>query len=284
MNILVTGATGFVGRHLVPQLLERGHCLTVVVRNEERARSFSWFERVRIDRCDIHTPIDAPFERFNRPDAVIHLAWPGLPNYKAAFHVESTLPAECRFLQSLITGGLRHLLVTGTCFEYGMQNGCLVETLASQPANTYAQAKDSLRRFLENLQDRHTFTLQWARLFYMYGAGQNPNSLLAQLDRAIDNRESVFNMSGGEQLRDYLPVEEVARRLALLVDHPDCTGIINICSGNPVSVLELVTRHIESRRANICLNRGYYPYSDHEPMAFWGNPEKFEKSIDPDGS
>lgn len=279
MNILVTGATGFIGRHLIPILLARDHSVTIVARNAQRAMAARWFDRVRFEQCDIHVPIGKPCERFGMPDAMIHLAWPGLPNYKSPVHTEQTLPADCRFLESMLEGGLSQLLVAGTCFEYGMQTGCLAETLQARPTNPYGQAKDALRLFLEDLRLRNDFVLQWARLFYIHGEGQNPNSLIAQLDRAIDNGEQVFNMSGGEQLRDYLPVEEVAYRLALLVEQPGCTGVVNVCSGHPISVLDLVRQHVHRRSAEIQLNRGYYPYPDHEPMRFWGDPAKFEKAI-----
>ena len=105
----------------------------------------------------------------------------------------------------MIDQGLKQVLVTGTCFEYGMQNGCLTEEMPTLPANPYALAKDILRKSLQLLQQQSSFILQWARLFYMYGPGQNPNSLLAQLERAIDNGESVFNMSGGEQTNSISP-------------------------------------------------------------------------------
>lgn len=201
----------------------------------------------------------------------MHLAWPGLPNYDALFHYEQTLPADYRFLKSLVKGGVGHLLVTGTCFEYGMQSGALAEDLPTAPANPYALAKDTLRKQLQSLQQQHAFTLQWARLFYMYGEGQSPNSLVAQLDRAIDGGEAEFNMSGGEQLRDYLPVDEVASRTVTLVEHPGCDGVVNICSGVPISVRRLVERHLANRGANIRLNLGHYPYSNEESMAFWGD-------------
>ena len=80
------------------------------------------------------------------------------------------------------------MLVTGTCFEYGMQSGYLSEKMITNPGNPYALAKDSLRKFLLSLQREVPFTLQWARLFYMYGSGQNPNSILAQLDNAVFSR------------------------------------------------------------------------------------------------
>ncbi len=146
--------------------------------------------------------------------------------------------------------------------------------MPTHPANPYALAKDTLRKFMEELKHQHTFTLQWARLFYMYGPGQNPNSLLAQLDRAIDNGEPVFNMSCGEQLRDYLPVEVVASRLVALLEHPQYNGVVNICSGEPISVRRLVEQHHARRGADIQLNLGHYPYPDYEPLAFWGDAQK----------
>jgi dTDP-6-deoxy-L-talose 4-dehydrogenase (NAD+) len=111
----------------------------------------------------------------------------------------------------------------------------------------------------------------------MHGVGQNPASLLAQLDRAIDAGDATFNMSGGEQLRDYLSVQEVGDRLCRLASTPSCSGIVNICSGKPISVRTLVERHLERRKARIRLNLGHYPYPDYEPMAFWGDPGKYAR-------
>lgn len=278
-RVLVTGATGFIGRHIVPRLLERGYAVTAVARDESKVRTFAWCDRVQFISCDIHH-VDNPRERFGTPDAAIHLAWPGLPNYKALFHIEQNLPADYRFLKSLVDGGVRHILVTGTCFEYGMGSGALTEHMPTGPVSPYALAKDTLRKFLQSLQKEQRFTLQWARLFYMYGPGQNPNSLLAQLDRAIDAGESTFNMSGGEQLRDYLPVETVASRLVSLLEHPQCNGVVNICSGKPISVRRLVELHLRKRGTDIRLNLGHYPYPDYEPMAFWGDSSYYEELVE----
>ena len=276
MRVLVTGATGFVGRHLVSQLLARGHEVTALARDESRARGLAWFERVRFVACDLHAPMEHAVRHLGQPEAVAHLAWPGLPNYDALFHYENTLPADYRFLKSLVDGGIGQLLVTGTCFEYGMQSGALAEDRATAPANPYALAKDALRKQLQALQRKHPFVLQWARLFYMYGEGQSPNSLLAQLDRAIDSGETSFDMSGGEQLRDYLPVQKVAARLAMLLEHSHHGGIVNICNGEPISVRRLVERHLAERGATMRLNLGHHPYSHNEPMAFWGDARRFE--------
>lgn len=281
MKILVTGATGFIGDHVVQRLLERGHTVIAVARNEKRASTLSWYPRAKFIACDIHSGgTDLTAEKLGRPDALVHLAWPGLPNYKSLFHYEDTLMADYFFIKSLVEQGLRQVLVTGTCLEYGMQKGCLTEDMPTIPTNPYALAKDTLRKFLQSLQKKTPFTMQWFRLFYMYGRGQNPDSLLAQLDSAIDRGDKCFNMSGGEQLRDFLPVEEVARRIASLAEHVESDGIYNCCSGVPISVRALVEKRIQEKNAKIELNLGFYPYPDYEPMAFWGDATKFADNIE----
>ena len=113
----------------------------------------------------------------------------------------------------------------------------------------------------------------------MYGEGQSPGSLLAQLDCAIERGDEYFDMSGGEQLRDYMPVEEVAKCITRLIEHVGLDGIYNCCSGVPISVRELVERRIREKKAHIKLNLGHYPYPDYEPMEFWGGNSKIVNII-----
>lgn len=276
MKIVVTGATGFIGNHLVPELLQRGHDVVAVARTRPDVTRCSWLDDVEFVAADVHALSGQETTRLSQADAAVHLAWPGLPNYRQTFHVDDVLPRQIAFLKSLIDGGLRHLLVAGTCFEYGLSGGCLDEATAAEPVTFYGLAKDALRRYLSLLEDPQDRVVQWARLFYLHGAGQSGHSLLAQLDRAIAAGNRTFDMSGGEQLRDYLPVSEAAHRLATLLEHPECDGIINLCSGTPVSIRSLVERHLKERGASIELNLGAYPYPPHEPMAFWGSIEKYQ--------
>lgn len=271
MKVLVTGATGFVGRHLVAELLACGHQVRAVARRQEPACALPWFEQVEFVSADIHDPQLAVGALCEGIDALVHLAWPGLPNYQGLFHLEHNLMADYGFIRRAVEAGVSQVQVTGTCFEYGLQDGALNEALPCQPANPYGLAKHSLQQFLQSLARQLPFNLQWVRLFYLYGEGQNPNSLLAALDRAIDAGQACFDMSGGEQLRDFLPVQAVVANLAGLLGLRDFTGVVNCCSGRPISVRNLVEAHIASRGAKIALNLGHYPYPAHEPMAFWGD-------------
>lgn len=276
MRVLVTGATGYVGRHVVNELLARGHAVIAVARDIAKAKTFSWFDNVEFIQCDIHENFKPLLPSGSLPDAVIHLAWPGLPNYKDFFHIGKNLPFDLAFLEAAVGAGVKHLVVAGTCLEYGMQYGPLTEEMETRPTTPYGFAKDSLRKALQLLQKEQPFTLQWMRLFYMYGEGQNSKTLMAQLDHAIAQGDAVFNMSMGDQLRDYLPIQEVAANFVLVLENPQTEGVINCCSGKPISVLDLVQQRRQQRNSSIKLNRGYYPYPDYEPMAFWGISAKLK--------
>ena len=181
----------------------------------------------------------------------------------------SFLSKSYNFIKSLVLRGVSQVLVAGTCFEYGNQSGPIPSTTSPMPNNPYAIAKNKLRQQLDLLLNEHPFCLQWARLFYTYGKGQNQNSLLSQLDKAIDSGDKIFNMSGGEQVRDYLSIELVAQQIFDLYNSSRA-GIFNICSGNPISIKKLIEERLRKRGKKIKLNLGYYPYSEDEPMKFWG--------------
>ena len=274
MKVMVTGATGFVGRHVVNELLRQGHTVVAIARDISRAHKMSWFDRVEFVQCDLQHSFEKLFEPVFLPDAIIHLAWPGLPNYRDFFHIDKNLPADLAFLAAAVSVGVPQILVAGTCLEYGMQYGPLDEEMPTDPMTPYGFAKDTLRKALQLLQKEKPFIFQWIRLFYMFGEGQNENSLLAQLDRAIDEGQAEFKMSMGNQLRDYLPIEEVAKKFVHVLENHKIEGVINCCSGKPISVLDLVRHRCQEKLSKIKLNRGHYPYPDYEPMAFWGKSKK----------
>lgn len=280
-KILVTGATGFIGRHVVEELLRKGYYVIATSANKEKAACKNWFSKVIYKPFDFST-FDSNvnyLEYFNQPDLLIHLAWKGLPNYKNDFHIKENLPNDIQFLKNLLDNGVKDITVTGTCLEYGMKQGCLSEDMISEPTIPYSIAKDEIRKFLEKYTLKNHVNLKWIRLFYIYGKGQNINSLFSQLENAVLKKEKVFNMSAGEQVRDYLPVERVAKYIVQIALQKKITGIINCCSGEPVKINDLIEAFIRERGAEIQLNKGFYPYPDYEPKIFWGNNLKLKKII-----
>jgi dTDP-6-deoxy-L-talose 4-dehydrogenase (NAD+) len=277
MKVAVTGATGFIGRHVLAELEARSvETIALVRASTAKPPGYSGS---RVVQLDLHNPPPSAFELMERPDVLIHLAWSGLPNYKSLHHFEQELPAQYRFLKDLIESGLQTLVVAGTCFEYGMQSGSLSEDIAPHPGNPYGFAKDALRTQLAYLGATHPFQLTWARLFYLYGEGQSESSLLPQLRQAAERGDQIFNMSDGEQLRDYLPVAEAASYLVSLGLAKKDIGTVNVCAGTPVSVRKLVEGWIKENAWSITPNLGHYPYPDYEPMAFWGDRRKLDSLL-----
>lgn len=275
-NVLVTGATGFIGKYVVDNLLQEKCFVIIAGRNKDLPERWLQNDHVKFEYLDFED-IDETinyFEILGRPDKLIHLAWQGLPNYKQLFHFEKNLPQQYSFLKNIIQNGLKAVTVTGTCFEYGMQQGCLSENMPAMPTNPYALAKHTLHCFLEEFKKHHSFQLNWIRLFYMYGKGQAASSLFTQLNNAIERQDTFFNMSGGEQERDFLPVETVVKNIVDIAMGNEETGLVNCCSGQPIKVKDWVEAYLKMKRSALELKLGYYPYADYEPMRFWGDASK----------
>jgi nucleoside-diphosphate-sugar epimerase len=280
MKILITGSTGFIGKHIVHYLLTHTENeLILVYRSELRKKIEN--SRVSYIQLDINQLPDNCFDFMGQPDLLIHLAWDDLLNYKNLSHLDTILPAHMKFLSAMAQQGLKKITVAGTCFEYGLQAGACSETDRAMPLLPYAIAKDVLRQYLEKLSEKYLVQWTWLRYFYMIGEGQSPKTLIGLLKSAIESDQPVFKMSGGEQLRDYLSVEEIAAYTCQLSMQKHSGGIVNIGSGIPVSIRNLVERYIEENypQANIQLELGYFPYPDYEPMAFWANTGKLQTLI-----
>ena len=276
MKIVITGITGFIGQHLARELLMHGHEVIGVARDRKSAERFDWYQNIVFIESDLHKDYQPVIQIISNSkiDALIHLAWPGLPNYKDGFHIFKNLPSDLLFLKDAIAAGVPQLVVAGTCFEYGLKSGALSEDMETMPITAYGFAKDVLRKSLEFLQKENQFVLQWVRFFYLHGEGQNKNSLLPKLDLAIDECKLSFDMSEGNQLRDYLSIGTAVKNMRKIIENRLVSGVINCSSGTPISVLQLVKNRCEERASKIHINTGVYPIPDYEPFEFWGIPKK----------
>jgi len=275
MKIAITGATGFIGRHVRNALAKTDHDVILIVRKIEKAGEIT--ARETIVTADLHQERTDWFEIFERPDAVLHLAWGGLPNYMDNYHLEKELHMQSTFLKALIESGLKKLVVTGTCYEYGMSSGALSEDQETNPNTPYGVAKDRLRKSLSDLRSEFKFELTWARIFYPYGDGQSEVSIYSQLRASILNGDQKFKIGSGKQVLDFISVENVVSALVSLTTRCAGVGIVNIGSGEPQSVLEFVESQIHALGAQLEPLVGVLPDRNFESQAFWADIKKLDQ-------
>ncbi len=285
MRILVTGASGFIGKHIVDYLLKNTQAEIICSSPSQLdAEPTPWYGKVSkyipFDILSLNNDKEINLmEYFNHPDVLIYLTWLGLPNYFSDVHIEKNLVYGNLFLSNFINNGLKNILVTGTCLEYGMKEGELFEDDKCEPFTTYGIAKYAQYLYLKNIAEKNKVNYKWARLFYMYGEGQNPKSLYPQLIQTIESGETEFRMSKGDQQRDFLHINMVAEYLCKLALTDNHKGIFNCSSGNPMSVVDFVNKILKEKNASLKLETGYYDYPDYEPFSFWGNNTKLMNAL-----
>jgi dTDP-6-deoxy-L-talose 4-dehydrogenase (NAD+) len=269
MKIVVTGATGFIGFHVRRRLALTDNEVVLGVRDLKRLGELAINETPV--EMDISQEGTNWFEIFGKPDAVLHLAWGGLPNYMDQYHVDVELPMQIKFLNDLLDSGLKKLVVTGTCYEYGLQSGALAESHDAKPNTAYGIAKDRLRRALFEIQQKNNFDLTWARLFYPFGVGQSENSLYTSILREVSNKKRKFLLSSGDSILDFISVSKVSEILLCFILNLDGVGVVNVGSGKPLSVVEFAQFQAIKNSWDIDFLAYSTPQRDYESKQFWAD-------------
>lgn len=210
---------------------------------------------------------------------LIHCAWVDYRDIYSLSHIKVNCFNSYLWIEKLISEGLKNVTCIGSAFEYGLINGELNENINTKPNTPYSVAKDSLRKSLELLTKDRGVTFKWLRVFNVFGKGQHPKTLFGLLDTAILEKQAIFKMSGGEQLRDYIDIKDLAAMITRVSLQNKINGVINCCSGKSVSVRRLVEKYLAQRNVEMELDLGFYPYSEYEPMAYWGSVEKLNTII-----
>ena len=274
MKVALTGGTGFIGQHVRKLLAKSEHDVLLVGRKKAKIVELGANEKFVIG--DISEDRENWFDYLDQPDVLLHLAWGGLPNYLDNYHVEVELPIQSKFLSKVVASGLPKLVVTGTCYEYGLTSGALVESQETNPNTPYGVAKDRLRKSLSDLMSEFKFELTWARIFYPYGDGQSEVSIYSQLRASMLNGDQHFKMGSGKQVLDFISVEKVVSALVFLTTRCAGVGLVNIGSGEPQSVLDFVQSQIRALGAQIEPLVGALPDRNFESQAFWADSSKLK--------
>jgi len=269
MKIFITGASGYIGKNLVSSLVEKNiHEIGVLVRQEAQFTNND--SKIRVIKNDIGKLSREEIEVISNYDLLVHLAWDFLPDYNRIEHLTLELPKQIHFLNELIKLETKRIIVSGTCLEYGKREGEISSESQTNPNTLYGLAKDTLRKYLELAKNDNKFEFQWLRFFYLYGEGQKNYTLYGSLQNAINNKAKDFEMSHGNQERDYIEITELMNKIIAVIEKPQNKQIQNCCSGRPTKVIDIVENLLLKNNYNLELKRGVKAIPEYEGNSFWG--------------
>lgn len=241
MKIFITGGTGFIGRYVVSELKKQGHDLLVLSRGSNNTEGIAF---IKGDLSNIDRWIKKI--RLFGPEAAIHLAWEGIPDFSAVMS-KRNLDMSLNLIEVLGDVGCKKIVIIGTCFEYGNATGKLSERLLIEPINAFTASKLSLRMMGNYIAKGKGMEFVWVRPFYIYGGGQREASLIPYILHCA--REGVIpTLKTPLAQNDFIYVQDVAMGIILALKKGKDGQIYNLGSGKLVS-LKKITHIIYSELA-----------------------------------
>ena len=265
MKVAVTGANGYIGRFVTKILLDNGYDVVAV--------------DIRFDGVDsraIHCKtsiLDAGsniFEMLGKPERCIHLAWQDGFVHNALSHMKN-LSGHFSFLRHLMDGGCKDITVMGTMHEIGYWEGKIGADTPCNPLSLYGIAKNALRQSILSIAKDKNVNLKWLRAYYILGDDLYNSSIFTKLVQAEAEGKTEFPFTSGKNKYDFIDVKELGKQIAAVGVQEEYTGIINACTGNPISLGEKVEAYIRENNMNIKLKYGAFPDRAYDSPIVYGD-------------
>lgn len=276
-TVLVTGAGGYIGCHVVDELINRGYR---VIASDLRSDYIN--KQAEYSQVPILTGEKDIYNLIGRPDICIHLAWQDGFEHNKASHM-ANLSKHYEFLRNMITGGCKNIAVMGTMHEIGYREGIIDENTPCNPLSLYGIAKNALRQSMMVLEQTAEFKLYWLRAYYILGDDQRNHSIFTKILDAAKSGKKEFPFTSGKNKYDFIHVTQLAEMIVDAATQEQYTGIINVCSGKPVSLADRVEEFIKQKNLDIALQYGAFPDRPYDsPIVYGDNTviEKIQKASD----
>lgn len=271
-KILVTGANGYIGTGVVKQLLDWNYEVIAAGYETENID-----QRATKISTDIFSEND-PYNKFLKPEIVLHLAWRDGFKHDSLAHIED-LSNHFNFIIKMIEGGTKHVAVMGSMHEIGYYEGMIDEDIPTNPLSLYGIGKDALRKSLTLILKNKDVAFQWLRGYYIVGNAKYGNSIFSKIREAEEKGQKEFPFTTGKNKYDFLDYEEFCMQVAATITQDNITGVINCCSGKPMSLKDRVESFIAENNYDIKLKYGVYPDRSYDSPAVWGNNKKISQIL-----
>lgn len=267
-KFLVTGAGGYIGRYVVKELIDKEQDVFAADLCLQKVDDYA--KKVTLDIFEDDTEL---FEKLGSPEICIHLAWKDGFVHNSEEHMKN-IYKHIKFINYLVEKGLKQIVVLGTMHEIGYHEGVVDETTSCNPVNQYGIAKNALRQSLFCTFSKQNIIFQWIRAFYIYGDDKNNHSIFTKIYESANKGNKSFPFVTGNNKFDFIRIDELANQIVSVALQDKIDGIINCCSGKPVSLREMVEKYIEDNNLDIELNYGAFPDRPYDSPIIYGSNKK----------
>ena len=278
MKILLTGASGYLGKQVIKYYLSRQEedIKLFAVGNAEKLE-WSGIPVMDIDLFD-EGASQRIFNQFGRIDTLIHLAWRDGFKLNSMNHINN-FPLHVNFISSLYKLGVKNINVMGSMLELGRFEGLALSSSPCLPTTLYGISKTALLEVLLKTNLYEDASIKWLRGFYFIGENSEGNSVFSKLYRAATRGDKIFNLTSGKNKFDFLDVREAARQIFLASIQNEVTGVINICSGMPITLREKIESFTKDQELEVELVWNSFPERPDESSIIYGDKTEIDKIL-----
>ena len=275
MRILVTGANGYIGQGVVKQLCDDG---ISVIATDFKSNCID--KRAVIKETDLFSQ-ENPFDYFEQPDVVLHLAWRNGFIHNDISHIDD-LPKHYKFIEKMINGNeqkteVSKIAVMGSMHEIGFFEGSIKESTPCSPQSLYGIGKNALRQACFLLSQQNNVKFQWIRGYYIVGNCEYGSSIFSKIAKAEKEGNNTFPFTTGQNQWDFIDYDIFCKQLAKIVEQDKYLGIINACSGRPMKLADRVEQFIKENNYKIKLDYGKFPDRPYDSKAVWGDSQVIDE-------
>lgn len=271
-TVVVTGANGYIGAHVVQELIKYPEMFRVVATSRS-------CEHIPVGVKFVHLDITADAHRadiydcLGQPNVCVHLAWRDGFNHNSASHMDD-LSSHFEVLQHLANSGTKQFVVAGSFREYGSVNGMVDQSAVVVPDNLYTLSKATLKRALEIYFSDKDVCLQWIRPFTVYGDDQRNNSIMSKIISWEKEGRESFPFTDGNEEYDYISVYELAKQIVAIAAQTEVDGVIDCCSGKPTRLGTKIEEFIRENGYHIKPQYGAFPRREYDSPVIYGDDRK----------
>ena len=271
-KILITGANGYIGSHVANYMHKEGFKVIACDFSNSRVS-----KDIKFLDCNILENANKTnlYEELDCPTHLIHFAWQDGFAHNASSHMDN-LYKHFDFIKNMVDSGIESVSVMGTMHEIGYVEGIIRENTPCNPLNLYGIAKNALRQSVLLYTKDKNVSVKWLRAYYIYGDDEQNHSIFTKIIQAEKEGKKTFPFTDIVNFYDFIHINELVKQISAATLQNKIDGIINVCSGIPVSLKDKIEEYLKEKNFKIKLAYGVFPKRDYDSPIVYGDDSKIK--------